>query len=102
MSKLTPLQSVRRKCLECCQHSGEEVQLCPITNCPLYHFRMQEGHKGLIEAIKKKCLACGEGTRFEVKNCEFVKCPLYSFRLGNNPNRKGIGNLRHIPPPRGL
>ena len=39
----TPIKSIRAKCLECSCGQIVEVRLCPITDCPLYPYRM--GHR---------------------------------------------------------
>lgn len=39
MKKLTPIKSIRKKCLECCVGSVKEIRLCPLTDCPLHTFR---------------------------------------------------------------
>lgn len=36
---LTPMKSIRAKCLDCCCGSAQEVRLCPATSCPLYGYR---------------------------------------------------------------
>jgi len=36
---LTPLQSIRKKCLDCSCGSTKEVNLCPITTCALWPYR---------------------------------------------------------------
>lgn len=40
---LTPVKSIRAKCLDCCCGSALEVRLCPSDSCPLYPYRM--GHR---------------------------------------------------------
>ncbi|MFZ1081962.1 MAG: hypothetical protein WAO19_08550 [Candidatus Kryptoniota bacterium] len=40
MNKLSPLKSIRLKCLECSNDSTSEVRNCVITDCPLYEFRL--------------------------------------------------------------
>mgnify|MGYP004704642683 CR=1 FL=1 len=40
---LTPIKSIRQKCLNCCCYQKQEVKLCPSTDCPLYPYRM--GHR---------------------------------------------------------
>ncbi len=40
MNKLSPLKSIRLKCLDCSNGSASEVRNCVITNCPLYEFRL--------------------------------------------------------------
>ncbi len=42
MEVKTPIKSIRAKCLNCCCDSFQEVKLCPITDCPLYPYRL--GH----------------------------------------------------------
>jgi hypothetical protein len=39
---LSPLKSIRQKCLECTCSQPAEVRLCPCEDCPLYPYRM--GH----------------------------------------------------------
>ena len=36
---ISPLKSIRKKCLDCSCDSIKEVRLCPITSCALYPFR---------------------------------------------------------------
>ena len=40
---LTPIKSIRAKCLDCCCGSAQEVRLCPSDDCPLYPYRF--GHR---------------------------------------------------------
>jgi hypothetical protein len=37
--KLTPLKSIRAKCLDCSAGQPKEVKLCPHTDCALYIYR---------------------------------------------------------------
>ena len=36
---LTPMSAIRKKCLDCCCWSANEVKLCEIEICPLYSYR---------------------------------------------------------------
>ena len=36
---LTPIKAIRAKCLDCCNGSYTEVDLCPCTSCSLYPYR---------------------------------------------------------------
>lgn len=47
--RMTPLKSIRLKCLDCCAYQLAEVRLCPTINCPLFNFR--SGHN----TSKQKC-----------------------------------------------
>ena len=38
--KLTPIQTIRAKCLDCSGQQYKEVRLCLITDCPNYPYRM--------------------------------------------------------------
>lgn len=40
MKSLTPVKAIRVKCLDCSNGQMKEIRLCPITDCPLYRFRM--------------------------------------------------------------
>ena len=40
---MTPIKSIRAKCLDCCVGQTKEVRLCPSTDCALYPYRM--GHR---------------------------------------------------------
>lgn len=37
---LTPVKSIRKKCLDCSGGSRKEVRECMLTDCPLHPFRM--------------------------------------------------------------
>lgn len=37
---MTPVQSIRRYCKDCCGESLKEVRNCPDSQCPLYPFRL--------------------------------------------------------------
>jgi len=43
MAKLTPMKAIRKKCLDCCCGSSNEVLLCPAIKCPLWTYR--SGHR---------------------------------------------------------
>lgn len=34
-----PLRAIRLRCLDCSGDSYTEVELCPVTNCSLWHYR---------------------------------------------------------------
>lgn len=36
----SPIKAIRLKCLDCSALQESEVKLCPVTDCPLYEFRM--------------------------------------------------------------
>ena len=55
---LTPVKSIRAKCLDCCGGAPSEVRLCPASNCPLIPYRMghrpKEGKDTAPEADEEK------------------------------------------------
>ena len=62
----TSLKAIRMKCLDCCEGSKKEVELCPVDDCPLYFYRF--GHnpkrKGLgnisnLPVSETKRYSCG-------------------------------------------
>lgn len=61
MKKLTPVNSIRAKCIECSGGSLKEVQFCVIPECALYLFRMGKnpnrkgiGNKNISKTISNK------------------------------------------------
>lgn len=40
MQRMTPIKSIRAKCLDCCCGQTQEVRLCPSQNCALWLYRM--------------------------------------------------------------
>lgn len=40
MKHLTPVQSIRAKCLDCSCQQPKEVRLCPATKCALWPYRL--------------------------------------------------------------
>ena len=40
VDQISPLQAIRRKCLDCCEGSAAEVRLCATTGCPLWLWRL--------------------------------------------------------------
>ena len=93
----SPLESIRKYCLDCCLESSKEVRLCPAESCPLHPLQFGKQVKGIstLKTIRRKCLDCGAGTPSDVKDCEFTDCSLYQYRFGKNPNlvgKRGQGN----------
>ena len=43
MALRTPLKAIRAKCKDCTCNQNVEIRECPITDCPLYEYRM--GHR---------------------------------------------------------
>lgn len=39
MPGITPMKAIRKKCLDCCCGSTNEVRLCTVKKCPLYVYR---------------------------------------------------------------
>ena len=35
----TPMKAIRRRCLDCCCGSSQEVSLCPVHSCSLHPYR---------------------------------------------------------------
>lgn len=40
MKTLTPMKAMRAKCLDCCCGEVKEVRNCPVTDCPIWPYRM--------------------------------------------------------------
>ena len=126
----SPLQAVRRHCLDCCGGSAKEVALCPARKCPLWTMRFNRrpnpaeyagdptplhpaeipitlgefAAKGMrtLEAVRRRCIDCSGGSPIEPRNCKFTGCDLWPYRLGKNPNRIGKGYFAQGLPYTGL
>ena len=91
MKRLTPLKSIRKKCIECSGNSVKEVRECQHNDCSLFNNRMGKGRGRYLKLIRKYCLWCCMGSPKEVRLCTCEGCFLYSYRFGKNPNRSGCG-----------
>lgn len=40
MKKMTPIKTIRAKCVDCCGGDLKEVRECSISECPLWPYRM--------------------------------------------------------------
>lgn len=49
MAIRTPLKAIRAKCLDCTNGQHVEIRECPITDCPLYEYRMGHRPKNDVE-----------------------------------------------------
>jgi hypothetical protein len=62
----TPIKAMRRKCLDCCCGSPQEVKLCPVKDCSLYPYRLgkhpkRTGTRGQIPAGLQKFQRIAKG-----------------------------------------
>ena len=76
-------KGIRERCLNCSGWNAVEVELCQITDCQLYKYRMNGSKQNAKErdgALRKYCLECCNGSLGEVKNCPVLDCSLYVFR----------------------
>lgn len=48
---MTPIKSIRMKCLDCCGDQKAEVRLCPAKDCALWHYRM--GKRPVVAKVVK-------------------------------------------------
>lgn len=51
MNIVTPIKSIRAKCVECCCGNKKEVSLCNIVKCPLHPCRFGKRPKNAAENI---------------------------------------------------
>lgn len=92
---MTPLKSIRARCLDCSGGSSKEVRECSFTDCPLYEYRL--GHRPKekmltpMKAIRAHCVACCDGNVREPALCTAKKCPLWAYKSGKRP--KGNNTL---------
>jgi hypothetical protein len=113
---MTPMQAIRRYCVECAHKKLEEITNCTAHNpklgkithsdekgCYLWPYRhgaaqdfdASKGHKKLsrLQSIKRECLNCQGGNSEFVHDCQNSDCYLFKFRFGTDPNQTGKGTL---------
>jgi hypothetical protein len=89
---MTPVQAIRKRCIDCKPDGLKEVRNCQDDECYLYPYRM--GKRGAskltpVKSIRHYCLWCMNDQFKEVRMCSSNDCLLFPFRMGKNPNRKG-------------
>jgi len=90
---MTPLQAIRKKCVDCSGDKPREVKQCNANSCPLHPYRHGKRPRvkpplTALKSIRAKCLNdCGEqGDRAGSNKCPIDNCHLHKFRMGKNPN----------------
>lgn len=53
MNKVTPIKSIRAKCLDCSNFQPSEVKQCPVAECPLFPYRLGKNPKRIGIGFKK-------------------------------------------------
>jgi len=103
---LSPVQAIRRKCLECVCGEVSEIKKCTATSdkCEIFPFRMgygkpdwSHGHKKCtrLQAIRKECVrVCMNHHPNYVPGCPSVNCDLFCFRSGHWPHGSAIRSKR--------
>ena len=49
-NRITRGKAIRLKCLDCCGGNHAEVRRCPVTQCPLWRYRMGNEKLGEISS----------------------------------------------------
>lgn len=86
---MTPMKSIRARCLDCSGGSSKAVSGCPFKDCPLYEYR--QGHRPTekiltpMKAIRSHCISCCDGNVRESSLCTAKMCPVHAFRTGKKP-----------------
>lgn len=90
----SPRKAIKEFCLDCCNGSWNEVNLCCSKLCVLHQYRKgrsvnEQGEKLKYnpKLIKSYCLTCVENYP-EVVNCQCTDCVFWPFRLGGSPWRE--------------
>jgi len=95
ITKNTPLEAIRRRCIDCTGGSHKAVRECEINDCDLFFYRMKKGRPKLKD-IRRYCISCCNGQKSKVKECPVMKCSLWIYRLGKRPI-KDIPTQKTIP-----
>ncbi len=77
---LSPLQSIRKKCVEdCMMGQAQEVRLCPITECPLYEYRM--GHNPARAGVGAKSHSYKKAASTKESEAENANTEVYAVEV---------------------
>ena len=60
MAIRTPIKAIRAKCIDCTNGQNVEIRECPITECPLWEYRMGRRPKSNVEGDFSKDTSEGE------------------------------------------
>ncbi len=86
--RVTPIKSIRRKCVDCSGGLKGEVRGCQITACELHPYRMGKrpppgtAERTPMRAMRAYCLSCCRGQTKEVRLCPCKDCELWPYRMG--------------------
>ena len=53
MERLSRSKAIRLKCIDCCCGNMAEVRRCPLTNCPLWRYRMGKEENDELKPLRK-------------------------------------------------
>lgn len=100
---MTPLRSIRVKCLDCAAGEMGTVRSCEFeTKCSLWLPRMGKdvkGKGGSMKPIRAFCLWCCRDQPAEVRLCSSDLCALHPYRLGRWPTTAGRLSKKTHPTP---
>ena len=83
---MTPIKSIRAKCLDCSGYQPKEIRNCPMTDCFLYPYRM--GKNPNRKGLRPVCIPIRQKTSVE---------PLKSEKNGVlNEESKCISNAESL------
>ena len=54
MDRISRSKAIRLKCLDCCADQMAEVRKCPVTNCPLWRYRMGKEENDELKPMRKQ------------------------------------------------
>lgn len=53
MERISRSKAIRLKCIDCCCGNMAEVRRCPLTNCPLWRYRMGYEENDELKPLRK-------------------------------------------------
>lgn len=91
----TPIKAIRRKCLDCCCDSSQEVSLCPVHDCSLHPYRFgRRPGAGKRELTPARRAAIQKANEARLKRQDSIPSSQdYEGKLENSPG-EGVGEVR--------
>jgi hypothetical protein len=94
---ISPVEAIRRKCLDCAGQQSAEVKLCEAVSCPLWPFRSGRHpytRKNLQEADSEHCASGGSLMPLACPSSETVSRRPISRKVGTSSPMRVLWRLR--------
>ncbi len=91
---LTPGETIRKRCVNCCGNNYANVRSCDAkSKCPFHKYRLGTGRPS-VKVLRKFCLLCMCEVSKAVQDCLQTNCEMFEYRFGTSPNKQPMSEER--------